>query len=31
MDKNASLFMWLDEAKEMKIYVADDFSMDVAS
>jgi hypothetical protein len=29
MAKDASLFMWLDEAKENKIYVADDFSLDV--
>jgi hypothetical protein len=28
MDKDASLFTWLDEAKERKIYVADDFSLD---
>jgi len=29
MAKDASLFMWLDEAKERKIYVVDDFSLDV--
>jgi len=29
MDKDASLFMWLDEAKERKIHVVDDFSLDV--
>jgi hypothetical protein len=28
MDKDASLFTWLDEAKERKIYVANDFSLD---
>jgi hypothetical protein len=28
MDKVTSLFMSLDEAKERKIYVADDFSFD---
>ena len=28
--KDAFLFMWLDEAKERKIYVADDFALDVA-
>jgi hypothetical protein len=31
MDKDASLFTWLDEAKERKIYVANDFSLDVSS
>jgi hypothetical protein len=30
MAKDASLFTWLDEAKERKIYVVDDFSLDVA-
>jgi hypothetical protein len=30
MAKDFSLFMWLNEAKEMKIYVGDDFSLDVA-
>jgi hypothetical protein len=30
MAKDTSLFMWLDEAKERKIYVAHDFSLDVA-
>jgi hypothetical protein len=29
MDKDASLFTWLDEAKERKIYVVGDFSLDV--
>jgi hypothetical protein len=29
MDKDASLFTWLYEAKERKIYVVDDFAMDV--
>jgi hypothetical protein len=29
MDKDASLFMSLNEAKERKIYVADDFSLDI--
>jgi hypothetical protein len=29
MDKDASLFMWLDEAKGRKIYVVDDFSLGV--
>jgi hypothetical protein len=29
MAKDASLFMWLDEAKERKIYVDDDFALDV--
>jgi hypothetical protein len=29
MDKDASLFTWLDEAKERKIYVVDDFSLEV--
>jgi hypothetical protein len=29
MAKDASLFTWLDEAKERKIYVVDDFSLDV--
>jgi hypothetical protein len=29
MAKDASLFTWLDEAKERKIYVADDFALDV--
>jgi hypothetical protein len=29
MDKYSSLFTWLDEAKERKIYVDDDFSLDV--
>jgi hypothetical protein len=28
MTKDASLFMWLDENKERKIYVNDDFSLD---
>jgi hypothetical protein len=27
MDKDSSLFMWLDEAKESKIYVFYDFSL----
>jgi hypothetical protein len=30
MSKDASLFTWLDETKERKIYVADDFALDVA-
>ena len=30
MDKDAYLFTWLDEAKESKIYVVDDFSLYVA-
>jgi hypothetical protein len=30
MDKDYSLFMSLDEAKEKKIYVADDFFLDIA-
>jgi hypothetical protein len=29
MDKDASLFMWFDEDKDRKIYVVDDFSLDV--
>jgi len=29
MDKDASFFTWLVEAEERKIYVADDFSLDV--
>jgi hypothetical protein len=31
MAKDASLFTWLDEVKERKIHVADDFALDVAS
>jgi hypothetical protein len=30
MAKDASLFTWLDEAKERKIFVVDDFSLDVS-
>jgi hypothetical protein len=30
MAKDASLFIWLDESKERKIEVDDDFSLDVA-
>jgi hypothetical protein len=29
MANDVSLFTWLEEAKERKIYVADDFSLDV--
>jgi len=29
MSKDVSFFMWFDEAKERKIYVVDDFSLDV--
>jgi len=29
MAKDVSLFMWLDESKESKIYVVDDSSLDV--
>jgi len=29
MDKDASLFTWLNEGKGRKIYVADEFSLDV--
>jgi hypothetical protein len=29
MDKDASFFTWLDETKERKIDVVDDFSLDV--
>jgi hypothetical protein len=31
MDKDASLFTWLDETKEREIYVVDDFVLDVTS
>jgi hypothetical protein len=29
MDKDSSFLMWLDEAKERKIHIADDFALDV--
>jgi hypothetical protein len=31
LDKDASLFMWLDEAKERKIYITRDFALDFVS